>query len=119
MNVSKNVIVAIFAVALVGSPIAGYAADTATKTPAESKKSGETKKSTSKADRLDINTSSMDELKAIRGLNEAQAKKIVEGRPYKRRGELLSKKIITQETYDKIKDQISTRAPGTKAQTNN
>src|SRR6185503_524649 len=116
MHVSNNVIAAIFAGALIGSPI--YAADTTTKTPAETKKSAPTKKSTAKADRLDVNTASMDQLKAIRGLNEAEAKKIVEGRPYKRRGELLSRKIVTQETYDKIKDRVSTRAPGTKAQTN-
>jgi competence protein ComEA len=112
MNASNNIVAAIFAGALIGSPIGVFAADTTTKTPAQ------TKKSTAKADRLDVNTASLDQLKAIRGLDEAQAKKIVEGRPYKRRGELLSRKIVTQETYDKIKDRVSTRAPGTKAQTN-
>ena len=124
MNVFNNVIAVIFAGALFGSPFGAYAADTTTKTPADTKTPAETKKpapakkSTAKADRLDINTASMDQLKAIRGLDEAQAKKIVEGRPYKRRGDLLSKKIVTQETYDKIKDQVATRAPATKAQTN-
>jgi competence protein ComEA len=124
MNASNNIVAAIFAGALIGSPIGVFAADTTTKTPAdtkapaETKKPAQTKKSTAKADRLDVNTASLDQLKAIRGLDEAQAKKIVEGRPYKRRGELLSRKIVTQETYDKIKDRVSTRAPGTKAQTN-
>ena len=124
MNVSNNVIAAILAGALIGSPIGLYAAETTTKTPAdtktpvETKKPAQTKKSTSKADRLDVNTASLDQLKAIRGLNEAEAKKIIEGRPYKRRGDLLSKKAVTQETYDKIKDQVSTRAAATKTQTN-
>ena len=122
MHASNKIIAAIFAGALIGSPI--YAADTTTKTPAdtkapaETKKAAPSKKSTAKADRLDVNTASMDQLKAIRGLNEAEAKKIVEGRPYKRRGDLLSKKAVSQETYDKIKDQVATRPAATKAQTN-
>jgi|SRR6185295_4616557 competence protein ComEA len=118
MNVSANLLAAMLAVGLIGSPMGAYAAETTTKTPAETKAPAETKKPATRPERLDINTASMDQMKAIRGLNEAQAKKIVEGRPYKRRSELLSKKIVPQETYDKIKDQIATRAPGTKAQSN-
>ena len=52
--------------------------------------SAETKKTPSKTDRLDINSASAKDLKAIRGINETQAKKIIEGRPYKRRNELIS-----------------------------
>jgi competence protein ComEA len=108
MKLSINLVAAIFAGALIGSsPMWVHSAET-TKKPAD------TKKPATKTDRLDINTASVDELKTLRGLNEAQAKKIVDGRPYKRRNELLSKKILPQETYDKVKDQISTRPPATK-----
>jgi competence protein ComEA len=40
------------------------------------------------------------------GIGDAFSKKIIAGRPYKRKDELLQKKIIPQATYDKIKDQI-------------
>jgi competence protein ComEA len=103
MKFTTKLIAALVAGALVGlSPVWLRAAET-TKTPAPDKAT------TQRTDRLDVNTASADQLKAIRGLNEAQAKKIIEGRPYKRRSELVTKKVLSQETYDKIKDQIRAR----------
>jgi competence protein ComEA len=55
---------------------------------------------------LDINSASPDELKGLPGIGDADAKTIVEGRPYKRKDELVQKKIVPQGTYDKIKDQV-------------
>ena len=55
---------------------------------------------------VDINSASPDELRAIPGIGDAYSKKIVENRPYKRKDELVQKKIVPQATYDTIKDHI-------------
>jgi hypothetical protein len=47
-----------------------------------------------------------DELKTVAGISEADAKKIIENRPYKSKDDLVQKKVMPKATYDKIKDQI-------------
>jgi DNA uptake protein ComE-like DNA-binding protein len=59
-----------------------------------------------KAEKLDINTATQDQLKELPGIGDAYAKKIVEGRPYKAKDELWQRKIIPKSTYDKIKGQV-------------
>ncbi len=55
---------------------------------------------------VDISSASADELKAVPGIGDAYSKKIVDNRPYKRKDELVKKKVVPQATYDKIKDHI-------------
>jgi len=59
-----------------------------------------------KAELIDINTATEAELKAIPGIGDAYSKKIIAGRPYAKKDQLLSKKIVPKATYDKIKDLI-------------
>jgi competence protein ComEA len=59
-----------------------------------------------KAELLDINSASEAELKALPGIGDAYSKKIVDGRPYANKTQLVSKGIVPQATYDKIADKV-------------
>jgi DNA uptake protein ComE-like DNA-binding protein len=52
---------------------------------------------------VDINKASLDDLKKVPGLDEGLAKKVIGGRPFKNVDELLSKKILSKDVFDKVK----------------
>ena len=59
-----------------------------------------------KAEPMDINSASEKELATLKGIGDVRAKAIVKHRPYKGKDELVQKKVIPQNVYDDIKDQI-------------
>jgi competence protein ComEA len=96
----------LFALGAVSVPIAD-AAGTTTKPPAKSdtpEARGGAGKPMKK--QLDINSASKDDLEQLPGVGDALSKKIIENRPYKRKDELVSKKVLPRATYEKIKEQI-------------
>jgi competence protein ComEA len=79
-------------------------------------------KSAMSGTQIDINTATKDELvKALPGVGDVTADKIIAGRPYANKRQLLSKKIVTEKVYAKISPQIIAKqdssASGTKAKT--
>ena len=97
-------------VALTLSAALSFAAEPAKKTtPAakpEATKPADTKKPAAKQELVDINSASDAELKAIPGLGDAYIAKIVVNRPYANKTQLVSKKVLPESVYEKIKDKI-------------
>ncbi|HWF67115.1 MAG TPA: helix-hairpin-helix domain-containing protein [Acidobacteriaceae bacterium] len=55
---------------------------------------------------VDINTASADQLKAIPGIGDVYAKKIIANRPYTSKNQLVSKGVLPQGVYNKVKGQL-------------
>lgn len=61
--------------------------------------------------KLDINTATADQLKAFPGIGEAYSKRIIDGRPYTAKNQLVSRGVLPEGVYNKIKDSIIASKP--------
>jgi competence protein ComEA len=74
--------------------------------PAAEKKADVKPAAPAKDELIDINSATEDQLKKIPGIGDEYSKKIVAGRPYAKKDQLKSRKIIPDALYEKIKDKI-------------
>ena len=58
---------------------------------------------------LDVNKASRSQLSSLPGMSTEGAERIIDGRPYGSASELVSRRILSQQEYDKIKDQITAK----------
>ena len=53
---------------------------------------------------LDINTATADQLKALPGMGDAYAARVIAGRPYTAKGQLTTRGILPKEEYERIRE---------------
>ena len=64
-----------------------------------------------KSDMVDLNSATAAELKALPGLTDDDASKIIQNRPYTDKSQLVSKKVVSEGTYDRLKDHVVAKHP--------
>jgi competence protein ComEA len=97
-NLIARIVVVLFALGLMSGMTLAQAKTT--------KKAAKAAPVASVADLLDINSASKEQLEALPGIGPAYSQKIIDGRPYAKKTDLVRKKIIPQATYEKIKDKV-------------
>jgi len=63
------------------------------------------------ANLVDLNSATAEQLKALPGVSEADSTKIIRGRPYADKQQLVSRHVLSETTYDKIKDHVVAKQP--------
>jgi len=58
---------------------------------------------------IDLNSAPKTQLIALSGIGEAHAQKIIDGRPYRQKSDLVRRNIISEKTYELIADKVIAR----------
>lgn len=126
-NIAKT---ALFAVTLLLSAGLSGAAETtasapkpaASKPEASAKSASGSKdakaKTAAKVKQVDINSASKEELKTLPGVKDAQADKIIAGRPYGSKAWLVTHNIVSADIYEGMRNQVIAKQPNKDAAKN-
>lgn len=106
MKLARLIVLAMLTVLFAPTGWAQAKKDTATTKTTTTTTTTKTDDKAKPGDLVDLNSATEDQLKELPGIGEAYSKKIVAGRPYANKTQLVSKKIVPQATYDKIKDKV-------------
>ena len=98
--------IALTAASLLMAVNIAFAVDVKVATPDVKGATRDAAKAAAKAKVVDINTASEAELKAIPGIGDVYAAKIIAGRPYTKKDQLKSRNILPAPVYEKTKDLI-------------
>ena len=107
----KSLLALLASLAILSAPAAqtGSAGAPQPKPAAEQKAAAGDQKAVEKpkaAEKIDINSASVEQLQTLKGIGPVRSEAIVKGRPYKGKDDLVRRKVIPQSVYDGIKDQI-------------
>jgi competence protein ComEA len=86
--------------------LSGQSSTGTSNSKAQTTSTAKAKTATPASEKLDINSATKDQLQALPGIGDAYSQKIIDNRPYRTKRDLVTKKVIPQATYEKIKEMI-------------
>ncbi len=106
MRATRWIRIACLPAALAASMLMTHANAQSSQTPAKSATAKSSATAPAATDLVDLNSATLDQLKALPGVGDVYAQKIVAGRPYAKKTDLVNKKIVPQATYKKFSSMV-------------